>query len=81
MSKIKHTLFILLIALLAYGVSVLWWRAWMYQGAFGPIPLLHWFMSSDGEGTYRLIELDMFLQMFAVLLLMRWGYLRLASRP
>lgn len=81
MSKLKHTLFILLIALLAYGVSILWWRAWMYQGVFGPIPLMHRLMNSDGEGTYRLIELDMFLQMFAVLLLTNLGYRRLTSRP
>ncbi|RUO34815.1 hypothetical protein CWE14_02115 [Aliidiomarina soli] len=80
MTKLKHTLFILLIALLAYGVSILWWRAWMYQGVFGPIPLMHWLMSSDGEGAYRLIELDMFLQMFAVLLLTGLGYRRLTSR-
>lgn len=26
----------------------------MYQGFIGPVPVLHWFISTDGEGSYDL---------------------------
>lgn len=40
-------------------VSVVWWRLWMYQGFIGPVPVLHWFISADGEGSYDLTYYEM----------------------
>lgn len=31
----------------------------MYQGFIGPIPFLHWFIWSDGEGAYDLTLYEM----------------------
>jgi hypothetical protein len=40
----------------------------MYQGIIGPIPFMHWFISSDGEASYSLTELEMFIHMLVIML-------------
>jgi hypothetical protein len=52
--------FALIAIALSYCAALLWWRAWMYQGFWGPIPILHWLVPSDGEASYSLTELEMF---------------------
>jgi hypothetical protein len=38
----------------------------MYKGFIGPIPLLHWFIETDGEGSYTLTEAEMFIQLMVI---------------
>jgi hypothetical protein len=47
--------------LAAYISALMWWRLWMYEG-LRPAPprYLHWFIWSDGEGSYNLIQAEMF---------------------
>lgn len=38
----------------------------MYQGFIGPVPFMHWFVSSDGEASYLLTELEMFVHVICL---------------
>lgn len=38
----------------------------MYQGFVGPIPLLHWVVPSDGEASYLLTEIEMFITLLVL---------------
>jgi hypothetical protein len=40
----------------------------MYHGFMGPIPFLHWFIKTDGEGSYSLSALEMFVQLTVLLI-------------
>ncbi len=51
---------------LSFLISLVWWRLWMYEGFWGPVPFLHWFVISDGEGSYTLTELEMFVHLLMV---------------
>lgn len=60
----------LVAGLLASGLlTLLWWRQWMYRGLIGPpdflAPLLAW----DGESAYDRKALEMFLVLFAPVVL------------
>lgn len=61
MKHVKRLTIAIAILLGSYLIALLWWRAWMYQGFEGPIPFLHWFISSDGEQSYNLTELEMYI--------------------
>ena len=52
------------VALISYIVSLLWFRGWLYHGIFGPLPILSWFIVRDGEGSYLVTEIEMFVQVF-----------------
>lgn len=54
----------------AYTLALLWWRLWMYKGFPGPVPFIHWFKVSDGEGSYALTEVEMFLHVLLVIFLL-----------
>ena len=60
---LKHTL---IISAFSYGLALFWWRGWMYQGFVGPIPLLHWVVPSDGEASYLLTEIEMFITLLVL---------------
>jgi len=62
----KKVTFALLVIVLSYCLALLWWRAWMYQGFWGPAPILHWLVPSDGESSYLLTELEMFIHLLFV---------------
>jgi len=51
-------------------LSIVWWRLWMYQGLIGPIPFLHWFIWSDGEGSYDLTHYEMIIHLIIVFYLL-----------
>ena len=38
----------------------------MYQGFIGPLPALHWFISSDGEGSYDLTYYEMVIHVMTI---------------
>lgn len=38
----------------------------MYHGFIGPVPFIHWFISNDGEASYSVTELEMFIHILAV---------------
>jgi len=40
----------------------------MYHGLVGPIPILHWFIPSDGEGSYVLTAYEMFSHVLVVII-------------
>lgn len=46
----------------------------MYQGFWGPIPILHWLVPSDGEGSYFLAELEMFVHILFFVSVGRFVY-------
>jgi hypothetical protein len=64
----KKAIFILLAIVISYGATLLWWRAWMYEGFYGPIPFIHLLVPSDGEASYYLTELEMFVHLLCVFL-------------
>jgi len=52
----------------------------MYHGFIGPLPILHCFFNSDGEQSYILTELEMFVHLF-VLAATAFIFIRLNKRP
>jgi hypothetical protein len=67
----KYLLIILLFLgtiVTVFIVSMMWWRFWMYDGIIGPIPILHWLISSDGEFSYDLTLYEMFLHNIVIAL-------------
>jgi len=38
----------------------------MYQGFIGPVPVLHWCISSDGEGSYDLTHYEMIIHVMTI---------------
>lgn len=38
----------------------------MYQDFIGPVPVLHWCVSSDGEGLYDLTHYEMFIHVMII---------------
>ena len=46
----------------------------MYQGFWGPVPVLHWFVPSDGEASYLLTELEMFVHLLFLVSIGRLVY-------
>ena len=67
-NNLRRLIYILLLLVVSYGLALIWWRAWMYHEAIGPIPFMHWIVSSDGEGSYTLTELEMFIHFLVALL-------------
>ena len=63
--KMKILLHLALMLVASYIGALVWWRAWMYQGLVGPLPILHWISQSDGEGSYSKTEIEMFLHISA----------------
>jgi len=58
---------IVLAILVSYFLAAGWWWLWMYQGWIGPVPFLHWFIWSDGEGSYNLTLNEMWITAFVFL--------------
>ena len=63
----RKSVYVLVFTLLGcFLLSLAWWNLWMYKGFIGPIPLLHWFIETDGEGSYTLTEAEMFIQLMVI---------------
>ena len=61
MSKVLVSLSkVLGLLIVSYFLSFGWWNLWMYSGAIGPVPFLHWFIRADGEFSYDLTQYEMF---------------------
>lgn len=71
----------MLITVGAYLLAILWWRMWMYEGFFGPITLLEPFVTTDGEGVYNRVELEMFLNIYIPILFAFIYFLRKKAKP
>lgn len=69
-SALKLTFLALVAVAGAYTLVLLWWRLWMYNGFAGPVPFIYWFKVSDGEGSYVLSEVEMFLHVLLVIFLL-----------
>ena len=41
--------------------AIVWWRLWIYDGWPGTLGILHQFIEVDGESSYDLELLEMFL--------------------
>lgn len=63
----KKVIFVLFVTVLSYLLALIWWRVWMYQGFWGPVPILHWLVPIDGESSYFLTELEMFIDLIFLL--------------
>ena len=55
----KNSLLVLMSVPVACGVTVVWWRLWMYDGLVGPPPILQPFIATDGEGSYDRVGAEM----------------------
>ena len=53
----------------AYAMSECWWSLWMYHGWSGTPGLLHRFFPVDGEGSYDLTFVEMFIVCIAICVL------------
>ena len=69
-------------ALLAYSGALLWWDLWMGRAWPGPPALLHalWPTGLDGEASYDVTGLEMFVVLFAVFVPVMFGLTRLRRR-
>ena len=48
------------------AASIFWWRMWIHQGFIGPVPILHWFIKSDGELSCDLTQYEIIIQLFVI---------------
>ena len=62
-------------AVLSEALALVWWRFWMYSGWPGPPPIVRLFVQADGERSYDLVELDMFLVVAAVVVALSTWFL------
>jgi hypothetical protein len=60
---------IVLSAFIAEVGSIIWWRAWMYDGFYEPPNFLEYFWKCDGEGAYDLMAYNMVLILFVCFLI------------
>jgi hypothetical protein len=51
------------VLIVLYMAALMWWRLWMYKSFIGPIPILHWFVETNGESSYTLTEYEMFIHL------------------
>lgn len=64
----KKLLLLTAVVGLAYLISFLWWKFWMYEGVIGPFPILHPFFEVEGEASYDLTQAEMFIHLMAAVL-------------
>ncbi len=72
----------LLIWVLAFIAARMWWRVWLYDGWPGSPGLLRLFVSVDGEASYDLEYLEMFLVvgLGLTLISVAWSFNRKARK-
>ena len=62
----KNVLAVFLTVPAAFGITVLWWRLWMYSGLIGPPPILKPFITADGEGVSDRVAVEMFIVVWLI---------------
>jgi hypothetical protein len=63
----------------AAGLTIIWWRGWMYSGWIGTPGVLPGILNSDGEAVYDAYAAEMFLFLVVCFTGIAFGISRLRS--
>jgi len=68
LKKIKIFLKIAPLIIVSILISNIWWNKWMFEGTIGPPLFVTRIFNASGEDAYDLAWVEMFLIIFAILL-------------